>query len=408
MERLVAEVRHHCERSPWLVDLPVAVLLFGLVAAPLGGPAVDGAAPAGPVAYLLAAAAAAPYAVHRRWPLPALAVSSVALVLYSAGHYAGYPGFATFGLVFGLALHGERRESMVGYVSSLVALSTALALQPSELVDTSSWVSSLLTLTVAWLAGENLRGRRARWVALEERARRLEVEREVRARQAVDEERMRIARELHDVVAHSMSVVAVQAGVAHHVMDSRPELAKQSLGTIETMSRAALVEMRRMLGVLRQADDPEGSLTPAPGLDELDALCGRFAEVGLEVTLRLDGDKGGVPSGAQLSAYRIVQESLTNALKHGGRQARVIVAASPELVEVDVVDGGSPHPPTGSVPGAGQGLVGMRERVALFGGVLEAAATPDGGFRVHATLPCASPPPVPRGLLAGDRTAESS
>ena len=172
MNRLVAEVRRHSERSPWLVDLPVAVLLFTLVAVPLSGPVVAGATPAGPVAYLLAAATAAPYALHRTWPLPALAFSSAALVLYSAGHYAGYPGFATFGLVFGIALHGDRRQSMLGYAGSLVALTTASALQPTELADTSSWVTSLLTLTVAWLAGENLRGRRARWAALEERARR--------------------------------------------------------------------------------------------------------------------------------------------------------------------------------------------------------------------------------------------
>jgi signal transduction histidine kinase len=408
MRRLVAQVRRHGHRSPWLIDLPVAVLLFALVAVPLSGPVAAGAVPAGPVAYLLAAAVAAPYALHRRWPLPAVAVSSAALVLYSAGHYVGYPGFATFGLVFGVALHGERRQSLLAYAGSLVALSTALALQPRELADTSSWVTSLLTLTVAWLAGENLRGRRARWAALEERARRLEVEREVRARQAVDEERMRIARELHDVVAHSMSVVAVQAGVAHHVIDSRPELAKQTLSTIETTSRAALVEMRRMLGVLRHADDPDGTLTPAPGLDDIAALCAGFAEAGLEVALQTDGDPLVVPSGAQLSAYRIVQESLTNALKHGGPQARVLVAASPDLVELEVVSSGSPRTPSGSVPGAGQGLVGMRERVALFGGVLDAGATPDGGFRVHATLPCGEPPPLPDGVPAQDEPAEST
>ena len=408
MSRLVTEVRRHRDRSPWLVDLPVAVLLFALVAVQLSGPVVAGATPAGPVAYLLAAAVAAPYAVHRRWPLPAVAASSVALVLYSAGHYVGYPGFATFGLVFGVALHGERRQSMLGYAGSLVALSTALALQSSELVDASSWITSLLTLTVAWLAGENLRGRRARWAALEERAWRLELEREVRARQAVDEERMRIARELHDVVAHSMSVVAVQAGVAHHVIDSRPELAKQTLGTIETQSRAALVELRRMLGVLRHVDDAEGDLAPAPGLEELRSLSGGFAEAGLEVTLRLDGEPSDVPSGAQLSAYRIVQESLTNALKHGGPHAQVHVHASRDLVEVEVLDKGSPRTTSSSVPGAGQGLVGMRERVALFGGDLEAAPTPDGGFRVHATLPCGTPPSRPGGVAAQDERAESS
>ncbi len=194
----------------------------------------------------------------------------------------------------------------------------------------------MLFVTVAWLAGENLRGRRARWSALEERARALEVEREERARQAVTEERMRIARELHDVVAHSMSVVAVQAGTAHHLIASRPGLAAEALAAIEETSRSALVEMRRMLGVLRQPDEPGAALTPAPGLADLPVLVDQLAEAGLAVTVREEGDAVAVPPGVDLSAYRVVQESLTNVLRHGGPTAQVLLSRTSDAVTVDV------------------------------------------------------------------------
>lgn len=387
MKRIVGWLPRPGRHTALLVDVSVSLAVFLMVAAPLTGPADEGARPAGLGAYLLAAALALPYVAHRRWPLPALGASSLALVVYSTGHYEGYPGFAAFAMVFGLALHAKRRESAIGYAVSLVALSLGLALQPSDLVDASSWFTSLLVLTVAWLAGENLRARRARWSALQERARRLELEREERARQAVDEERMRIARELHDVVAHSMSVIAVQAGVAHHVIETRPELARQALGTIETTSRSALVELRRMLGLLRRHGDSDDSLAPAPGLEDLRALSTGFADAGLTVSIDVSGDASVVPRGVQLSAYRIVQESLTNALKHGGASATVHVASSADGVVVEVSDPGAPGGSPASVSGAGQGLVGMRERVALFNGVLDAGPDPAGGFRVRAELP---------------------
>ena len=392
MDRIVVRLRRPVRHTALLLDATVSLAVFVMVAAPLVGTAGDGARPAGPWAYLLAAALAVPYVAHRRWPLPALGASSLALVVYSTGHYEGYPGFAAFAMVLGLALHAPRRVSAIGYAVSLVALSLGLALQPSELVDASSWFTSLLVLTVVWLAGENLRARRTRWSALQERARRLEVEREERARQAVEEERMRIARELHDVVAHSMSVIAVQAGVAHHVIDARPELAKEALGTIETTSRSALVELRRMLGLLRRHGDTAESLAPAPGLEDLAALGTGFADAGLTVTIDMTGETGLVPRGVQLSAYRIVQESLTNALKHGGASATVHVASSADGVVVEVSDPGTRGRPTASVAGAGQGLVGMRERVALFNGVLDAGPDPAGGYRVHAELPSGGGP----------------
>jgi signal transduction histidine kinase len=396
--------------SPWLMDGVVAAACFGMVAAPLTGPANGGSGPASVAAYLLAAAMAVPYLVHRRWPLPALLVCLVALLLYSLGHFAGYPGFPIFAMVFGIALHAGRRQALVGFVASALALAAALAIQPDTLVDRSSWLSSMLVLTVAWLAGENLRARRTRWSNLEERARRLEAEREERARQAVDAERMRIARDLHDVVAHAMSVVAVQAGVAHHVIDSKPAMAKQALGTIETTSRAALVELRRMLGVLRQSGQSPGALTPAPGIDDLSDLRATFTKAGLRTVLDIEGNHRLVPAGVQLSTYRIVQEALTNVLKHGGSEAEIYVSSSESKVEISVSDPGPGHRSPGPVPDGGHGLIGMRERVALFGGTLQAGPRPDGGFTVHATIPLTDPPAVvERGTgraTSSDRRAE--
>lgn len=377
---------------PLLVDALVAGAVFSLVAVPLTGSENAGAEQSSLAAYLLAAAMAVPYLVHRRWPLPALLVCLIALTLYSLGHFSAYPGFPVFALVFGLALHAGRRQALGGYVASMLVLALALAIQPDTLVDRSSWLSSLLVLTVAWLAGENLRARRSRWSALEERARRLETEREERARQAVDAERMRIARDLHDVVAHAMSVVAVQAGVAHHVIDRRPAMAKQALGTIETTSRAALVELRRMLGVLRDPDHAPETLVPAPGIDDLSQLRLTFARAGLEAVLDVEVDSSPLPAGVQLSTYRIVQEALTNVLKHGGATAEVRVRTSGSSIQISVTDPGPARRP-GHLPDGGHGLLGMRERVTLFGGTLQAGPRPDGGFAVHATIPLADPPP---------------
>jgi signal transduction histidine kinase len=232
-------------------------------------------------------------------------------------------------------------------------------------------------------------------LALQDRARWLEQDREARTRQAVGEERLRIARELHDVVAHSMSVIAVQAGVANHVIDSRPELARQALATVETNTRSALVEMRRLLGVLRQGDEPSASLAPPPGLSQVADLVEQFREAGLTVDLRWDGEPDAVPDGVDLSAYRIVQEGLTNVLRHGGPRAKVTIGHRTGAVEIDISDDGRrPDQEVAAADavadggrGAGHGLIGMRERVAVFGGTLVAEDRPGGGFRLAATLP---------------------
>ena len=393
-----------------ILDAGVAVVLFAFMVFELAvNKMVTGENASGALAYLLAALITLPFAVHRRYPVAALAVSTWAVVLYSLGRFTAFPGYALFVLLFGVSLHSDRRRSAAALGAVVVALSVALIMQPSGVVTTSTWISTLLAVAVAWLSGENLRSRRVQVSVLQDRARRLEHERESQARQAVGEERLRIARELHDVVAHSMSVIAVQAGVANHVIDSRPELARQALATVETYTRSALVEMRRLLGVLRQGDEPSASLTPAPGLSEVADLVEQFREAGLTVDLRLDGkpDLDGVPDGVDLSAYRIVQEGLTNVLRHGGPEAKVIIAYRADAVQIEISDNGRgpDHEPAvaDAGRGAGHGLIGMRERVSIFGGTLVAEERPGGGFRLAATLPfgaIAAAGAVPASLLS--------
>jgi signal transduction histidine kinase len=357
----------------------LALMVAELIAkAPVGDESA-----ATPIAYWWAALITLPVAVHRRYPVAAVLVSAAAVVGYATGHFSAFPGYTAFALVFVVSLHCGRGRGLLAFGAMAAALGVSLGLQSTPTVTPSTWVSTLLALTVAWLAGDNLRVRRQRWEALQARARRLEEEREERARQAVTEERLRIARELHDVVAHAMSVIAVQAGVANHVIDSRPELARQALGTVETNTRAALVEMRRLLGVLRQEGEPSASLTPSPGLSDVSGLVAQFTEAGLTVELTTTGTAE-APDGVELSAYRIVQEGLTNVLRHGGPKATVVISREPGLVTIGIGDDGRPGKPGGK---PGHGLIGMRERVAVFGGTLNAQPRAGGGFDLTATLP---------------------
>jgi signal transduction histidine kinase len=212
----------------------------------------------------------------------------------------------------------------------------------------------------------------------------------------VVEERLRLARELHDVVAHAISVIAVQSGVGAHVAKTQPEEAAKALAAIEVTSRAALIELRRLLGVLRQEGEPEGSLAPVPGLADLDALLAEVAKAGLGVRLRVEGTPSPLPAGVDLSAYRIVQEALTNVVKHAGpARAQVVVGYRDHDVTVEVTDDGrGVTAPTGDGRArVGHGLIGMRERVQVFGGDLEAGPRPGGGFRVAARLPLAADQP---------------
>jgi len=346
------------------------------------------------VTYVLGAAMVLPVLTHRRHPSLSGAVALGALVVYSVAHYGPYPGINTFVLVFLVALHADRRHAAPVFVAAMAALSLAVWVQPDGVASPWTWISTLLFAVVAFLVGQNLRDQRARWAVVEERERLLESEREDRARRAVTAERLRIARELHDVVAHSMSVIAVQAGMGHHVLDAQPEEARRALAAIETTSRTALTEMRRLLGVLRQEGEAHAALAPAPGMADLPLLLDQFREAGLDVSLTMSGDVPPTSTPVDLTTYRIVQEALTNTLKHGGPKARVLINHSLDELYVEVLDNGRARSirragPAEATADVGHGLIGMRERVAVFGGRFSAGARPGGGYRIAVHLPLA-------------------
>jgi len=257
-----------------------------------------------------------------------------------------------------------------------------------------------LFFVAAWLIGDYLRTRRAYVAQLEERAARLERERDQDRRLAADDERTRIARELHDVVAHDVSVIAIQAGAARAVHATRPEAAAQALGLIETTARETLIELNRLLGVLRGSNGGTPDRSPQPGIGQLAGLVEGLRAAGLEVDARVDGEPRTLPPAVDLSAYRIVQEATTNVLKHSrARRVDIRVHYSEAMLALDIRDDG-PGDGGDEATSSGHGLIGMRERVALFGGELRAGRDPAGGFSIHARLPLTPSP------LAGEGRGE--
>ncbi|MFJ2933386.1 sensor histidine kinase [Streptomyces sp. NPDC087219] len=279
----------------------------------------------------------------------------------------------------------------VGLATMAVLTAAAMAFGPTpwyaqENVGLFAWTG------MAAAAGDAVRSRRAFVDAIRERAERAERTREEEAGRRVAEERLRIARDLHDVVAHHIALVNVQAGVAAHVMDKRPDQAKEALAHVRDASRSALDELRATVGLLRQSGDPEAPTEPAPGLAVLDGLLDSFRNAGLPVVLaRTDGELP-LPATVDLAAYRIVQEALTNVRKHAGPDAKaeVSVVRVGRTVEITVLDDGTSAPAPEPVPNGGHGLLGMRERVGALGGTLTAAPRYGGGFRVQAILPVTS------------------
>ena len=251
--------------------------------------------------------------------------------------------------------------------------------------DLSTIVGNCFGVFSAWLLGTFVFSRQRYIDELEVRTTQLAAAHEELARKAATEERLRIARELHDVVAHSLSMIAVQSGVGAHVMDTQPEEGRRALATIERVSRQALDEMRRFVGILRGGDE-EVSLSPLPGLSEMNGLIEQVSAAGPEVELQVSGEARALPTGADVTAYRIVQESLTNVVKHAGAdRARVVLNYAPDRLIIEVVDNG--HGTRHEPAKGGHGLHGMRERVELFGGTLDARSLREGGFRVRAELP---------------------
>jgi signal transduction histidine kinase len=354
----------------------------------------DATRPVDAGAYALIVLATLPLVVRRRVPYVCLTTSLVALLMLALLDYGGiYVGYSILVGLYSISAHRELRGAVVAGAVTALILFVSYRTATWE-PNTADSVFDLLAIGTAVALGDGTRNRMR--LAAEQSARLAAVhaEQERMAHQTVLDERARIARELHDLVAHSMSIVAVQAGVGHYLIDRDPAQAKDALATIETTSRQALTEMRRMLGVLRvdTTDDPgadTSALEPQPGANDLSTLIAESADNGLDVDLVIepDGAMPDLPSGVALSAYRIVQEALTNVRKHAG-PARVTVTVAHDAEQLDLtIDDDGRGISTLPAGGGGFGLVGMRERATFLGGELIAGPRPGGGFRVHATLP---------------------
>ncbi|MGA8370637.1 MAG: histidine kinase [Acidimicrobiales bacterium] len=387
-------------RHPTLVDGTVAALLLvvGLLVASHG--------PGGTwSARLLVVAEVVPITWRRRSPRVVFAITGAAtFAALAASQVHSIAPLGSLIALYTVATRCERRWSIGAGLVSWAGVMVALFVENRpESFRLQTVVAPLAVITATWLIGDNLRVRRAYVAQLEERAARTEAEQEEETRRAADRERARIARELHDVVAHHVSVIAVQAGAARMVAESRPAASGDGpngsdnmLASIEVTARQALSELRRLLGVLRKEGD-QVDHAPQPGLGQLDSLVDQVRVAGVPVEVTVSGPgPASLPPGVDLTAYRIVQEALTNVLKHGGGAAtRVTMHVDGSGVDLAVVDSGpgvpaslghgpeQPPPPSG-----GHGIVGMRERVAIFGGQLSAGRLPGGGYEVRAYIPC--------------------
>jgi signal transduction histidine kinase len=351
------------------------------------------------LAYLLLAAGPLALLVRRRWPLWVLATALACGLAYAARTYPEGPSqLAVYPALWTVAMTRSRRTAWLAATWAALAVAGAeLFLYGDTMFDGEPLYAAVTVFAAMWWA-EGVRARRAYVAELRDRAERAERTREEEARRRVDEERMRIARELHDVVSHTIGVISVQAGVAAHLLHRRPDKAADSLAAIRQASDDALGELHAMLGVLREGggEDGRAPLAPAPGLAELDTLVAQAAGAGVEVTVSLEGEPRRLPPAVDLAAYRVVQESLTNVARHAGAsRAEVSVRHSDGRLVVEVTDDGRARPGNGpgnaNGNGSGQGILGMRERARALGGSLEAGPRPGGGFRVQATLPVGAP-----------------
>ncbi|MEU3447726.1 histidine kinase [Streptomyces thermolilacinus] len=393
--------------------LLAAAVLGAMVLGSFVDPHGDGTGPTfgtrtpGPGSVLLMVAGAAALVARRRAPKYVLACTgAVTVAEFVAGDPAAPVAMSAVVALYTVASRTDRPTTWrVGLATMTVLTAAAMSF------GSAPWYTQENLGVFAWTgmaaaAGDAVRSRRAFVDAMRERAERAERTREEEARRRVAEERLRIARDLHDVVAHHIALVNVQAGVAAHVMDRRPDQAKEALAHVRDASRSALDELRATVGLLRQSGDPEAPTEPAPGLAVLDDLLDTFRHAGLPVRLARTDQDTHLPAAVDLAAYRIVQEALTNVRKHAGADAtaEVSVLRVGRTIEVTVLDdGGAPGPGPGLADGppapvpapaapadrapGGHGLLGMRERVAALGGALSTGPRYGGGFRVQAILP---------------------
>ncbi|WP_199836870.1 histidine kinase [Streptomyces sp. CB01373] len=399
-------IRHADRARPWVLDTAVVVLVFLMFCLPdllhaVGVIDGEGDGPRRfrlvftrlPVAGMLAlqAGLVLPLLWRRRAPAVALgAIAAVFVLQWSLGA-ALRADVALFVALYSLALHGRLRQLPWASVATAGALGLVAARVSAAVSVWDALFFLLSTATAALALGLVIRIRRAQLAGLRDRAARLEIERDQRGKLAVAAERTRVAREMHDVVGHNLSVIITLADAGAYTFGVAPERGKEALHLIGDTGRQALGELRRVLGVLREADGPptEPELSPQPGLADINALCEGVRAAGLEVVYRTAGDVDALDSGVQLTVYRIAQEALTNTLKHAGAGARANLAVAMEdtRLTITVQDSGPlvQADRTGTANEEGHGLVGMRERAALYGG--HVSAGPEGaGWTVRAAL----------------------
>ncbi|MFB6990773.1 sensor histidine kinase [Streptomyces sp. NPDC056178] len=412
----VQRVRH------WLRDHPLALdaaLALAVLVAMIIGSFVEPNGPDGPTfgtrtpeaaSVLLMVLGAVALIWRRRNPMPVLAATAaltvVELVLFDP------PAPVVMSTVIALYTVASRTDRPTTWRVGLLTMAALTA--AAMLFGTPPWYSQENFGVFAWTgmagaAGDAVRSRRAFVDAIRERAERAERTRDEEARRRVAEERLRIARDLHDVVAHHIALVNVQAGVAAHVMDKRPDQAKEALAHVREASRSALNELRATVGLLRQSGDPEAPTEPAPGLAVLDELVDTVRRAGLPVEVACTDRRPPLPAAVDLAAYRVIQEALTNVRKHAGPGARaeVSVVRVGATAEVTVIDNGSGGGGCNG-DGGGHGLLGMRERVTALGGSLTAGPRYGGGFRVHAILPVEARTAEPDEPGTAGRTGENT
>jgi len=377
-------------RRHWFDALIVAGIGISVAGAVVGQGRKNG--PEGPmwVDIVLVLTIVSPLFARRRFPFGAPLAVGAAVVVASFVDRSLVPfDFISFlagcSAVFLIAQLQDRRQAIAGIAMAVGVEAIVVRNDPRGQVGQLIFVS--LIFTIVWVVGFTLGRKFAEADEAQKRALRAEREREERARAAVAEERARIARELHDVVGHSVSVMTVQASGVRRLLRPDQQREREALLVVERTGREALAEMRRMVGVLRRPEEGP-ALAPQPSLEHLDRLVEQAREAGLPVDLRIEGQAVDLPVGLDLTAYRLVQEGLTNAIKHAGaNRAEVVVHYGGGQVEVTVSDDGRGM---GGGDGGGHGLVGMRERVSVYGGELDAGPQPGGGYRLHATLPVTS------------------
>jgi signal transduction histidine kinase len=338
------------------------------------------------VGWLVAGAVGLPIAVRRRWPLAVVGVVLVASIVANLLDMTREPYTATALALYTVALAEPGRRSVPALLVCLLGASTGVLLGEGVITPSQPWTEALalvalvwLIMGAAWTVGRAVRERRASAARSAEQL----------AQQAVTQERLRIARELHDIVAHSMSLIAVKAGIANHVAEARPQEARDALRIIQATSRGALTDMRRLLGVLRPDGHAPANLAPTPGLAGLPELADRAGLAGVQVQLEVRGTVA-LPDDVGLAVYRIVQEALTNVAKHAApARCRVTVQTDEREARIEVTNDGPGGRALPARPehAPGHGLIGMRERVMIYGGAFAAESRPQGGFRVAACLP---------------------